>query len=389
MDNLFLQIGHSSVNKENELLCGDFYTIVKDNDTTTIVLSDGLGSGVKANILATLTSKILSTLLSKNLPMEESVYTMARTLPVCKERKLAYSTFSIIQIKGNQAYLVQYDNPEIIILRDGKNLSYRSTRTFIEEKEIYESRVQIQENDMIILFSDGVTHAGLGKTTNHGWDREDIIRRLELWYSENMSAQRMAANLINGCMALNMDSADDDTTVLVFKVKERQAVNLLIGPPENKEEDNKILRLFFSKEGKSVVCGGTTATAVSKYLNKPIKIIDNPDTDEEIPSIASIEGVDLVTEGVITLSKVVKLSNEYVDDSATSLKVKDKKDGASLLAEMLFEEATDINIFFGQAINAGHEDIGLDIDFKTKCELIKILESNLIKMGKQVKISKC
>lgn len=389
MDNLFLQIGHSSVNKKNELLCGDFYTIVKNLDTTTIVLSDGLGSGVKANILATLTSKILSTLLSKNLPIEESVYTIARTLPICKDRKLAYATFSAIQIKGSHAYLIQYDNPEIIILRNGKNLPYRSTRTFIEEKEIYESNVQIQKDDMIILFSDGVTYAGLGKTNNNGWNRNDILKHLENWYTDSTSAQRMAANLINGCMALNMDSAEDDTTVLVFKVRERQAVNILIGPPENKEDDNKVLRLFFSKEGKYVVCGGTTASAVSHYLNKPINLISNPETDEDIPSIASIEGVDLVTEGVITLGKVVHLSNEYLKDSSVSLKIKDKTDGASLLAEILFEEATDINIFFGQAMNKGHEDVGLDIDFKTKCELIKTLESNLIKMGKQVKISRC
>lgn len=389
MNNLFLEMGHSSINKDEEKICGDFYTIVKEDDLITIVMSDGLGSGVKANILATLTAKILSTLLSKNLSMEESVYTMARTLPVCKERKLAYATFSVIQIKENQARFVQYDDPKIIVLRKGKNYKYSSTRTFIEDKEIYESTITIQKNDVIVVFSDGVVHAGIGKLTKNGWSRDEIIKHLERNYSEDMSSQKIAANIMNACMALNMNNADDDTTVLAFKVMERQAVNIIIGPPKNMEDDNKILKLFFSKEGKHVVCGGTTAKMVSKYLNKHLTVVANPETDGEIPSIAVIEGVDLVTEGIITLGKVVELSKLYLIDSSISLKLDGKKDGASLIAKMIFEEATDVNLFFGQAANEGNGDAGTDIDFNAKCKLISNLEKNLIEMGKKVKISKC
>lgn len=389
MDELFIERGYCSVNKKNQSLCGDYYTIVKKQGTTTIAMSDGLGSGVKANILATLTAKILSTLFARNLPIEESVYTMARTLPICKERKMAYATFTILQIKGRELYIAQYDNPEVIIIRNGKNMPYRSSRIFIEEKEIYESTLEIQKDDMIILFSDGVTNAGMGKTTNGGWKRSDIIKYIEMWYTNDLSPQRMAANIMNACMSLNFDCAEDDVTVLVFKVRERQAVNLMIGPPTNMEDDEKIFRLFFSKGGKYVVCGGTTAKAASRYLNKPIQTITNAKEDEDVPSKAIIEGIDLVTEGVITLGKVVEISEEYVEDSLNSLKIKDKTDGASLLSEMLFEEATDINIFFGQATNEGNENSEYDIDFEAKEQLINKLEENLNKMGKHVRITRC
>lgn len=389
MDNLFLQIAHSGVNKYNEVLCGDFYTVIKNMDSTTIVLSDGLGSGVKANILATLTAKILSTLLSNKLSMEESVFTMARTLPICKEKKLAYATFSALRFEANRVYMAQYDNPKIIILKNGKNYKYPSTRTFIEDKEIYESTIDISEGDVFIVISDGVVHSGIGKLMDDGWKIEDVVKHLEHCYSKNLSSQRIAANIINASMALNLDKADDDTSALVIKVKKRNAVNMIIGPPHNKNDDNKTMRLFFSKEGKYVVCGGSTANAVSRYLGKPLKIIENLEDDYEIPPIASIEGVDLVTEGVITIGKVVELSREYIKDSSIALTLEDKKDGASLVAKMVFEEATDINIFFGQSKNEGNEENGLDIDFKTKCKLIEELESNLSKLGKKVKISKC
>lgn len=389
MDDLFLQIAHSSVNKHNEILSGDFYTVIKNLDSTTVVLSDGLGSGVKANILATLTAKILSTLLSNNLSMEESVFTMARTLPVCKERKLAYATFSALRFEDNKAYIAQYDNPKIIVLRQGKNYIYPSTRTFIEDKEIYESTIEIFEGDVFVVISDGVVHSGIGKLMDDGWKRQDVVKHLEHYYSDKLSAQRIAANIINASMALNLDRADDDTSALIIKVKRRNAVNMIIGPPHNKNDDNKTLRLFFSKEGKYIVCGGSTANAVSRYLGKPLKIIDNLDCDYDIPPIASIEGVDLVTEGIITIGKVVELSREYIKDSSVALKLEDKKDGASLIAKMIFEEATDVNIFFGQSINEGNEESGLDIDFKTKCKLLKELENNLSKLDKKIKISKC
>ncbi|MDF2672612.1 MAG: hypothetical protein K0R09_877, partial [Clostridiales bacterium] len=153
-------------------------------------------------------------------------------------------------------------------------------------------------------------------------------------------------------------------------------------------EDEIILKLFFSKLGKKIVCGGSTAKMVSNYLNRPIKIV-NSSVNEEIPAISSIEGVDLVTEGVITLSKVVELGRRYLENTTVSLDLEHKDDGASLLAKILFEEATDVNFFVGKAINPGHEIEGMKINSSVKMGFIRELESLLIKMDKKVKISLC
>lgn len=385
-----MECGFVSLSKHGEKICGDCYTMVKKENTTTVVLSDGLGSGIKANILATLTSKILSTMMAENMSIEDSVYTVAKTLPLCKVRNLAYSTFTIFQLVhyGNNAYLAQFDNPNAILIREGRNYPYSSTCKIIGEKEIYESNITLQAGDMIILLTDGITSAGLGRVTINGWSRDEIIKFIELWYTPNMSPQRMASIISEASMDLSLGTPADDSTVAVFKIRKRQVVNLIIGPPEKKEEDNIILKFFFSKAGKKVVCGGSTSKMVSNYLNKPINACGSSQ-DEEIPSIATIEGVDLVTEGVITLGRVVELGRKYLEDSKISLKLENKTDGASLLAKLLFEEATDVNFFIGKAINPGHELDGMNINSSIKMSYIREIKNLLVKMDKKIKVSLC
>ena len=386
MESLFIESGHASINKHDESLCGDSYHITKDGGKLTIVLSDGLGSGVKANILSTLTSTILSTLMSRKLPVDECIETVASTLPMCKERKLAYSTFTMAQIEGAQARLVQYDNPRAILLRNGKSVDYPTTVRFIGEKEIHESTLRLQENDLLVLMTDGNTNAGVGKVMQDGWARKDVIECLERWYTPELSPQHLAAMLVNAALSLCLDSPDDDITALVCKVRARQAVNVIIGPPADPKDDDRVLRLFFAKEGKHVVCGGTTAHTVSRFLGKPIIPVLESGTDT-VPAIAQIAGVDLVTEGVITLQQVAELAEKYASDNRVSLSISEKTDGVSLLAELLFEQATDITIFQGQAVNEAHDS--LDIGFDSKAMLIKRLTKSLTDMGKNVKVSRC
>ena len=138
MNDLCADIGYKSINHVGEELCGDHIDIIEtDDNSTVIVLSDGLGSGVKASILSTLTSKIISTMLAAGLPIEECVSTIAATLPVCSVRGVAYSTFTIIHIKNNEiAEIIQYDNPHVVVIRDEKNYDYPKTEMNIDRKSV-------------------------------------------------------------------------------------------------------------------------------------------------------------------------------------------------------------------------------------------------------------
>jgi hypothetical protein len=382
----FIETGWAIANKHDETLCGDFFQLFENEDRKVYVLSDGLGSGVKANILSTLTTTILGTMLSHNMPLDECVDTVAAALPICRVRRLAYSTFTVLQLEKNIAYLVQYDNPSAIILRKGKRLNYQTHVHFVGEKEIHESRIPLLEDDIIILMTDGVINAGIGKLADNGWEMNDLIKFLERLETKEMSASRIAASIVDGCLTLSENSMDDDTTVLAIKIRERQVVNMLVGPPEFKEEDDQIMRMFFAKNGTRIVCGGSTANAVSNYLNKPLHVIQNSG-NELIPDMGQIDGVDYVTEGIITLKRVLDICNQYLENTMILLTLCREKDAASLLALFLIEKATDINIYFGMAANSAHE--GTQIDFQTKLSLIKELEECLIRMHKSTKISFC
>lgn len=388
MNDLCCDIGYRSLNKYGEQLCGDHVDVVRqDDDSIVIVLADGLGSGVKASILSTMTSKIISTMMAAGLDIEDCVSTIAATLPVCQLRKVAYSTFTIVRLVHNrEAEIIQYDNPKVILLRDGKNYEIPTTELNIGGKTIFKSRIDLQENDIFILISDGAIHAGVGDALNFGWEREDIIKYMETFYSVGFTAKTLNTILLDECYSLYGGMPGDDTTACTIRIRKREPMNLVLGPPANKEDDEKMMSLFFSKEGKHIVCGGTTSKMVARYLDK--ELIPSLDfVDPEIPPIATIEGVDLVTEGIITINKVLAYAKDYLEDNETYQQWSMKRDGASMIARMLFEEATDINFYVGKAANPAHQNPNLPINFNIKMRLVEELADCLEKMGKRIKVS--
>ena len=198
MNNLCADIGFKSINHVGEQLCGDHIDIVENDDSTVIVLADGLGSGVKASILSTLTSKIISTMLAAGLPLEDCVSTIAGTLPICSVRGVAYSTFTIIHIIGNEtAVLIQYDNPLAVLIRDEKVCDYPMTEMNIGGKKIFRSEIRLRENDLIITMSDGCPHAGIGYAYNFGWKREDIAEFMEMLAPVGYTAKTLSTILVD------------------------------------------------------------------------------------------------------------------------------------------------------------------------------------------------
>ena len=388
MNNLCTDIGYHSLNHVGEQLCGDQVIVVKpDENTEIVVLADGLGSGVKACILSTLTSKIISTMMAESMSIEECVSTIASTLPVCKVRGVAYSTFTILKIYGNEeAEIIQYDNPHVILLRDGKNFVYPETATEMGGKTIYRSKIKLMENDVFIMMSDGCIHAGVGMALNYGWQRDNIIDYMEKFYTPDATAKGLTTILLDECNKLYGGNPGDDTTVCSVKIRQRQSVNLMIGPPADPKDVNKMMSLFFSKQGKHIVCGGTTSSLAAKYLGKEVRpSLDY--LDPEIPPTAEIDGVDLVTEGVITINRVVLYAQSYVADNEKFNDWNYGLDGASAISRMLFEEATDINFFVGRASNAAHQNPDLPIGFNVKMRLVEQLSEALKTMGKKIKVS--
>lgn len=388
MNDLCVDIGYKSINHYGEQLCGDHVDVVQNGENSTVlVLADGLGSGVKASILSTLTSKIISTMMAEGLSLEDCVSTIAQTLPICSERGVAYSTFTIIHIVENrEAEIIQYDNPLVILLRDAKNYDYPKVEMNIGGKKIYRSNVKLKEGDLFIAMSDGCPHAGLGMRYNFGWKRSEIIDFMESIAPVGYTAKNYSTMLVDECDKLYGYKPGDDVTAMVVKVRPRVPMNMLFGPPANRDDANKMMALFFSKEGKHIVCGGTTSTIVAKYLGKPIRT-SLLYLSGDVPPTAEIEGVDLVTEGVITVNKVLEYAKDTLGENKLYEKWSMGRDGACLISRLLFEEATDINFYVGRAINPAHQNPDLPINFNIKMNLVEELSKCLRQMGKRIKVS--
>ena len=388
MNELCAEIGWKSINHFGEQLCGDHVEVIEKPDgRSVIVLADGLGSGVKASILSTLTSKIISTMIAEGLPIEECVETIADTLPVDKLRGVAYSTFTIINLKkDNMAELIQYDNPHIILIRNGDTVPYPETELNIGGKKIYNSVLQIRENDVFISMSDGCPHAGIGSAFNFGWKHEDIAKYMEGLVSVGYTAKTLSTMLVDECNRLYGEKPGDDTSSCVVKIRKRVPMNILFGPPSNRDDCDRMMSLFFSKSGKHIICGGTTSSIAAKWLGKPIKT-NLVFTSKDVPPTAEIEGVDLVTEGVITISKVIEYAEDHINENLLYEEWEYYNNGAAEISRMLFEEATDINFFVGRAVNPAHQNAELPLNFSMKMQLVQRLNESLKAMGKRIKIS--
>ena len=388
MNDLSVDIGYRSINHVDEQLCGDHVDVVEQGpNSRVVVLADGLGSGVKASILSTLTSKIISTMMAEGLSLEECVRTIIATLPVYKDHGVAYSTFTIIHIIENEtAEVIQFENPQVIMIRDNKVFEYETIETVIDGNKVLRSVIALEEGDIFVAMSDGCPHANAERTYNMNWKVSDIADFMATISHVGYTAKTLAAILIEECNKLYDGKPLDDATACIVRVIKRQQVNLLFGPPADPDDCDRMMTLFFSKKGQKIICGGTTAKIAADYLGKPItyttKIVSR-----DVPPTSEIEGVDLVTEGIVTMDKVLKYAKEYLDRDEGYMQWGFQHDAAAEISRILFEEATDINFMVGKAINPAHRGSSNSISFNVKVNLIGELTKCLESMGKNVKVS--
>ena len=380
-DPLFIESGFAHICKHGEILCGDSLMVGTVDGGRLMVLSDGLGSGVKANILATLTTKIATRLMERGLPLEEVVETLSDTLPECKVRKIAYSTFTLIKVMDDgTAYLAEFDNPPTFFLKRGyvSHLTYRD-RVF-GKRTIRESSTKLHAGDWLVTVSDGEIHAGIGGLLNLGWDWEKIAKFLETQVYEDISAQKVAQILVNRANELYQNKPGDDTSVGVLKIRPRRFAAFMIGPPVKREDDALVAEKFMALPGRKILSGGTTAGIIAKVMGKDVAVDLSTMTDE-IPPTGNLEGMNLVTEGVHTVNRAL----EILETVREADELVGKRDGASrLAAEFLIADT--IYMFLGQAINPAHLNPNLPQEMGFKSRSVQAIASMLKAMGKEVNL---
>ncbi|MGF1498303.1 MAG: SpoIIE family protein phosphatase [Elainellaceae cyanobacterium] len=383
----FLDIYNSSLNKRGEELCGDKVKFLKTEKKATVVLSDGLGSGVKANILASLTTEILITMLNADVLLEEVLKTIIGTLPICQTRKIAYSTFTIIQVdlETNHFTVINFDNPTFLYFHEGKAVHLETTTEEILGRKIIKAEGYLNRGDFLGAISDGVLYAGMGVALNFGWGWDNIAQHVEgVLRQKSHTARTIVQDVIEKTYSLYQGEIGDDATFVGVYVRKRNPLMIFTGPPLNEEKDEQYVDRVLSFEGRKVVCGGTTGNIVASYLGETIEM-DLSTIRKELPPIGMLSCIDLVTEGILTISK----ATEYIKNCGGDLsRLRFDNNGAYLLAREILQ-ADSIHFLVGQSINEFYQNPLLPKNISIRRSLIEDLVKFLRDRQKEVTVEYC
>jgi len=379
---LFYEWGTRQLRKHGEELCGDNVAVARHSDYVTLALSDGLGSGVKANILSILTTRIVMHLMENRLALREVVDTLSKTLPVCEVRKLAYSTFAIGQFfRDGNARVVEFDTPSFILVRRRKYWEMPSQERRIEDKTIRELEFKLEEGDWLVFVSDGVVNAGIGGRYPLGWGRDHLVRFLEEHCHPDLSAQELVDKLAQVVWDLYCGRPGDDVSAVVIKARRKLVATVLTGPPRDPGADAEVVEKFTRRRGLRAVCGGTTAKIVAEHTGHKALNVDLSTMRADVPPVGELEGIDLTTEGILTLTK----ASDLLRGGANRETVKYRTDGASALLR-LFLDVDHVHFMVGLSVNPAHQNPELPRQLDMKLAVVKEIAEELRKRGKEVSI---
>lgn len=383
----FFDISALSLNKSSEELCGDKVKFIKTDKKTTIVLSDGLGSGVKANILSTLTTEILITMLNADVRLEEVLKTIIGTLPICKVRKIAYATFTIIQInhETNKFQVINFDNPPIFYFKKGRTHKLETRTERILDKKLTFSEGYLERGDFIGAGSDGVLYAGLGVLLNFGWGWDSIAKYIEnLFLLHTHTARTIVQKVIEETRSLYQNKIGDDATFVGIYVRKRNPLMVFTGPPLDPSQDEAYVDKLLKFKGRKVICGGTTGNIVAGFLGETVQI-DIGTMTKELPPIGKLSEIDLVTEGILTISKAIDILKKCNCDIS---RLPSGRNGSILLANEILE-ADSILFLVGQQINEFYQNPLLPKNISIRRSLVEELVKILREKQKEVSLEYC
>lgn len=385
--NDFLDLHHAALNKAGEELCGDQVRVLRTVDKTRLVLSDGLGSGVKANILATLTADIIITMLREETPLVDVIETVAGTLPVCQVRKIAYATFTIIEVdhRHYDFRIINFDNPPVFYFRNGRLADLQARKRTILGRTMTFAEGRLAKNDFMAAISDGVWYAGLGHTYNFGWGWDNVAAYMQDILQPRV---RVAQTVVDGVLEHTHElygyAPGDDATLAGLLLRGRQSSMVFTGPPIDEKRDPAWAQRLLDFPGRRIVCGGTTANIVARELDTEVDVL-LPSIEDDIPPMGRLPNVHLVTEGILTLSKTIEVIEDANGDLA---KLPDDNNGAVLLALELLA-ADDITFVVGQQVNAFYQNPKLPESVAIRPNLVRRLADILRGLHKQVTIEYC
>lgn len=371
---------------KGEFACGDVFLSkrIKEDGRTILVLSDGVGHGVKANVLASLTAMMALNYSTFHTKPDIAARIIMRALPKSSDGLENYATFTLIEIEADgKVKIINYDNPKTIILRGNNILNPTEYQLEIQGLEnagkILRCReFQSRKEDRMIFLTDGITQSGLGsKRYPMGWGRDTVEEFVisQISRMPDMSATRLAKKIMNQANMIDEFDLKDDATCGVIYFREPREFMLITGPPFFKIKDYEFVNNIKNFKGKKAICGGTTSEIIARELELNIGSAHEY-YEAAIPPKSKIEGFELVSEGLLTIGKVEEILENYTSETRLG------DTAADDIVRLLLDHDI-IHLIVGTRINWAHQDpdqpVELEIRKVVVKRIIKLLEEKFFK----------
>jgi hypothetical protein len=381
----FIEVDFCQRAKHGQMISGDVFLTekVKQEGRIVSVLSDGLGSGVKASVLATMTATMALKFAASAMDIQSSAEVIMDTLPICSVRKISYSTFTVVDMAiTGETRIIEHGNPPFLLIRPNSKFNIEKTElrpTRWKDRVINFSSFDVQREDRIVFFSDGISQAGMGEfRTPLGWGLQNVEQfvREKIDRHPYISARELSRELVARAEEVDGLSAKDDITCGVVYFRSPRKLLVMTGAPFNRAHDQELAKMAEHTSGRKVICGGTTANIISRLLNRPIQIDMRQQLHPTVPPSARMDGFDLVTEGTLTLGEVLRLLEEGFAPEEM------KSNAAVRLATMLLDSDI-VKFAVGTRINEAHQDPNIPVELDLRRNIVKrtalLLESKHMK----------
>lgn len=363
--------------KDGKIVCGDSYLCDRTLDYTEFVLCDGIGSGVYANVAAISCASRLVELLRAGISQKAACETVAESMHRARQEDIPFSAFSAARILNDGKFTVySYESPEPIYVKDGTASVLKPYFYAAGDEMIGESSGTLNIGDCLVLCSDGVTQAGMGRGYTFGIGSEGIADFINRRLMKGDGYEELPARIIELTENITGRRHEDDATVAILCCREGLEVNMLTGPPSLKSKDRFFVERFMAKPGRHVVCGSTTAEILARELKREIRL-KSAGISFGTPPEYYMDGIDIITEGAVALNQMYNILGEnperFVSDSAVE----------RLCALLLKADA--VTFMVGRAVNPSHTELVFkQLGIRPRETTIRLIENFLREKGKLV-----
>lgn len=365
--------------KKQAPLCGDVVECARDFSATLAVICDGLGSGAKAHTAAAWHTARLMRMLAGGYSVRKAFGRILATLRANRGTDNPWAALALARVRPDgETTLLAHEMPGALLLSERRAVTLPARSAVREGCLMTESLCHLGPGDGVLLFSDGVSQAGMGVRGGTGWPEEEVAEAVDGWLRDGAKLREIPELVHDRARELWGKTPGDDCTVALLSCRQGVQVNILTGPPRDRATDAEIVSGFLHREGLKIICGYTTAAIAGRILGRPVKLDPSQDNPLVPPSYL-LEGVDFVTEGAVTLSQVCRLLDADLAGWRES-------HGVSRLANYL-QIADCVRMVVGLAENPANSDLTFrQLGVPSRRDLAGLIAAKLRAAGKLVEV---